>query len=82
MARGDGLRARRLPAGARERVLGLRRERAEADGDDRPGDHDEPDVAGRPAAETSDRADRGHRVTSREKHGVAEDEDGHAPTSA
>ena len=40
-----------------ERGLDLRREDAERDGDDRPGDRDDADVVGRPAAEPAERAD-------------------------
>ena len=54
----DGLGAVRLPAGPGERGLDLRREEAERDGEDRPGDRDGADVVGGPAAQPADRADR------------------------
>ena len=65
LACGDRLRAGRLPAGARQRVLDLRGEEAEADRDDRPGDRDGAEVRGGPAAEAADRAEAGtHRACS------------------
>ncbi len=66
----DGLGAARLPAGAGERVLGPRREDAEADRDHDPGDHDEPHVPGHPVAEAADRPERAHWGAPFEKQGV------------
>ncbi len=82
--RGDGLRSGGLPARARQRVLGPRRENAQAERHDGPGDRDEPRVRGRPAPKPPDGADRGHRGTSPEKHDVRRSttDAGHAPTTA
>jgi len=54
LARLHGLRAGRLPARARERVLHLGRERAQGNRDDEPGEHDRADMG---------RGGRRHRAT-------------------
>ena len=62
LARGDRLRARGLPARARQRRLDPRGEDAEHDGHERPGDRDRPEMGGGVAAEAADRSVRGgHR---------------------
>ena len=51
VAGGHGLRVERLPAGARQRAVGERRERAQDQDDAAPGDRDRPAVIGRPGAQ-------------------------------
>ena len=65
LARLHGLRAGRLPACARERVLDAWREDAESDGEHEPRDEHGAEVVGRPGAEAPDRADGGHRAHPR-----------------
>ena len=60
----DRLRAVRLPAGARERLLGPRREDAEREGDDDPGGEDDPEVAWRSSGRAA-RSGRGRRHRTR-----------------
>jgi hypothetical protein len=68
-ARLHRLRAVRLPAGAGERGLDLRREDAERDREDRPAERHRADVVGGEAAEPADRAD-GLRVLERPRSGA------------